>query len=363
MRILNTIGPVLTPEARAILEEIGRVRDFSGSQEELGGVISEYDAAFVGLGLAFNRDVLARAGKLRVIATATTGLDHIDLETARERGVEVLSLRGEEEFLNTITGTAELAFGMLLDLVRRVPWAFAAVERYEWDREAFRGHSLSGKTLGIIGLGRLGRLMARQAAGFGMRVIFFDPYVAASQERFFGKTPDVGEPRSGGKTSGVKEENRGGISVFEATKVGFDELLRKSDAISIHVHLTPETEGMFGEREFAVMKPSAYLINTSRGKIVDERALLAALEQNKIAGYATDVLADELSFEITGFSKHPLVEYAKTHENLLLVPHIGGMTVESRAATDIFIAQKLTRYLRESFSAEAQRSAEQRHVM
>ncbi|MEK7856876.1 MAG: NAD(P)-dependent oxidoreductase, partial [Acidobacteriota bacterium] len=287
--------------------------------------------------------------------------DHVDIEVARERGIEVLSLRGEEEFLSSITGTAELAFGLLIDLARRVPWALRAVERYEWNREQFRGHSFSGKTLGIVGLGRLGRIMTRQAAGFGVRVIFFDPYVAAPSPRFFSSTPDVSPSpvvvsakttTGSSSTSGVFPKNRDESSALEAVKVNLDTLLSESDAISIHVHLTHETEGMFGEREFEQMKPSAYLVNTSRGKIVDERALLFALEQNKIAGYGTDVLADELSFETAGFAHHPLVEYAKTHENLLIVPHIGGMTVESRAATDIFIAQKLVRYLRDTAARE-----------
>ncbi|MDZ4285103.1 MAG: NAD(P)-dependent oxidoreductase, partial [Patescibacteria group bacterium] len=304
MRILNTIGQVLTPEARAILEGVGCLDDRALSQGELAEVIGEYDAALVGLGLTFDSRVLARAEKLRVIATATTGLDHIDLNAALVRDIEVLSLRGEEEFLNTITGTAELAFGMLIDLARRVPWAFESVRRYEWNREAFRGHSLSGKTLGIVGLGRLGRIMARQAAGFGMRVIFFDPYVRASSPRFFGKTPDVDRARGhaafyaaasngvedllrnkasgvrGGQADEAEEEAeegqtllsqcrggsdppRAGAFTAKAEKVDFDELLRESDAVSIHAHLTPETEGMFGEREFALMKPSVYLINTS----------------------------------------------------------------------------------------------------
>ncbi len=370
-KILNTIGDVFTPAARAELEQVAKVTYLIPSQEELRETIREYDAALVGLGLTFNRAVLERAEKLRVIATATTGRDHIDLEAARECGIEVLSLRGEEEFLNTITGTAELAFGMLLDLARRVPWAFESVKRYEWDREQFRGHSLAGKTLGIVGLGRLGRMMAREAAGFGMRVIFFDPYVEETP-RLFGETsgveeesgilaqdagrretPDVEEKSRGERSSsGVAHRSCGSSDVEHslvhhgAMKVDFVTILRESDAISTHVHLTPETENMFGDREFAEMKPNAYFINTSRGKIVDERALLAALEQGKIAGYAADVLADELSFETAGFSHHPLVEYAKTHENLLIVPHIGGMTVESRAATDVFIAQKLARFLR-----------------
>ena len=128
-------------------------------------------------------------------------------------------------------------------------------------------------------------------------------------------------------------------------KVSFDALLKTSDCISIHVHLGKDTENMFSAREFGLMKKTAYLINTSRGKIVNEKDILAALKKKTIAGYATDVLADELSFE-KGFRNHPLVEYAKKHDNLIIVPHIGGMTNESREATDIFMAKKLKQFLK-----------------
>ncbi len=311
MRILNTTGKEYPQTARDILKKIGVVEYHAFSRAELLKRIGEYDAAVIGLGLVFDKEVLARAKNLKVIATATTGLDHIDLEETKNRRIKVLSLRGETKFLNTITGTAELAAGLMIELLRRTPHAFESVKRYEWNRNAFRGHNLYGQTLGIVGLGRLGSWMARYGQAFGMKVIFCDLYVKNAPQ---------------------------GIQ-----KTPFQKLLKVSDVISIHVHLGKDTEGMFGKNEFARMKKSAYLVNTARGKIVDEKALLAALTRKKIAGYATDVLADELSFE-KGFNGHPLVEYAKKHDNLIIVPHIGGMTEESRKATDIFIAEKLKRF-------------------
>ncbi len=314
IKILNTIGDAFADEGKAILKKIGDVTYAQMDQSALPEVIDGYDAALIGLGLNFDKPVLGAAKKLKVIATATTGLDHIDVSYAKEKGIEVLSLRGEDAFLDTITGTAELAWGLLIDLVRRVPAAFDSVKKYEWKRDNFKGISLRGKTLGIVGLGRLGKMTARYGKAFGMKVVYADP---TQDPHAF---PDY-------------------------EKVTFDELLAQSDCVSIHVHLLPETENMFDTAAFKRMKAGAYLVNTARGKIVDEKAVFIALQGGRLAGYATDVLADELSFETSGFKRHPLVEYAKTHDNCLVVPHIGGMTTDSREATDVFMAEKLARFL------------------
>ncbi|MBI4118596.1 MAG: hydroxyacid dehydrogenase [Parcubacteria group bacterium] len=314
MHILNTIGEVYTEDAKKILSKFGEVDYVTPTQSELLRLVSEYDVVIIGLGLTFDSEVLAGAKKLRVIATATTGLDHIDLEMARERGIEVLSLRGEDEFLNTITGTAELAWGLLISLLRMTPHAFEEVKNYQWDRENFRGRNLYGKTLGIVGMGRLGTWMGRYGKAFGMRVLYADPNVTV-------------------------------CSVDGCERVSFDELLKESDVISVHAHLSPETENMFNADVFAKMKQGAYLVNTSRGAIVDEAALVQALERGSMAGYATDVLTDEKSFETEGFNEHPLVEFAKNNKNCIIVPHIGGMTVESRERTDVFIAEKLKNFV------------------
>lgn len=315
MRILNTIGEDFAPEAKEILAGLGEVNYKIPAQKEVGVIIDDYDVAVVGLGLNFHRDILMRAKKLKVIATATTGLDHIDVASAEKKGIKVLSLRGEDEFLDTITGTAELAFGLLIDLLRRTPWAFGDVRDYRWRREDWKGASLNGKVLGVVGLGRLGRMMARFGKSFGMNVLFTDPKVV-------------------------------GKDFPEYQKVSFNELLEQSDVISIHVHLNKETENLFGQEEFEKMKRTAILINTARGKIVNEKDLLAALKKKDIAGYGADVLADELSFDTEGFRNYPLVEYARTHDNCIITPHIGGMTYESREATDIFVAQKVVDYLK-----------------
>jgi len=149
---------------------------------------------------------------------------------------------------------------------------------------------------------------------FGMKIIYFDPHI----------------------------DNK------EYEKTDFDNLLKQSDIISIHVHLNNETENLFNSEVFSKMKNSAFLINTSRGKIVNEEDLLEALKNKKIAGYGADVLADELEFE-KNFSNHSLVEYSKNNRNVIIVPHIGGMTYESRELTDIFIAEKLKSYIENNY--------------
>lgn len=309
-KILNTIGEVYSVEARSVLEKLGTVDYQTLNQDELERIIGNYEILVVGLGLDINARVMDAGTRLKIIATATTGLDHIDLALAAERGIKVVSLKGEDAFLDTITGTAELALGLVINLSRQLPSAIEAVARGEWEREKFRGHNLSERTLGIVGLGRLGRMLARYGDALGMRVLFTDPRIGAD-------------------------------TYSKYKKVSFEELLQQGDVVSIHIHLSAETEHMFDTAAFAKMKSSAYLINTSRDKIVDEAALLEALEAGQLAGYGTDVLSGELAFAGRIPETHPLWQYSLTHDNVIIVPHIGGMTVESRIRTDVFIARKI----------------------
>lgn len=318
MNILNVFGDSFTPHAARILEQLGAVDYRNVSQPEIKKIIGQYDVIVMGLYPELSRDVLRRAKILKAIVTVTTNLDHIDLAYAKERGIAVLSLKKEIGFLNTITGTAEMAVGLMIDLCRFTPWAFDDVKNYNWRREHWRGHNLYGKTLGIVGLGRLGTWMARYGVAFNMNVIAYSP-----------STP--------------KKE----FDVHGVTSVDFETLLKESDIVSIHVHLKNDTKHMFDKNAFSKMKKSAYLVNTAIREVVKESDVLAALKQGTIAGYGTDVLADELWFD-EGFKKHPLVEYAKTHRNCIILPHIGGMTHESREATDVFMARKLEEYLRKS---------------
>lgn len=306
-RIVCTIEGV-APEAVKILRSIGVVECRSLAQADLQTAVRKCTCLVVQLGLQISRAVIDAAPHLRTIATATTGLDHIDVEYAEKKNIRILSLRGDTAFLKTITATAELALGLLLSLVRRLPSAHQSVLRGEWNRPAFTGHSLAGQTLGIVGYGRLGSMMGKYGRALCMNVIFTDP------------------------------KKRGSIPLLH--------LLKTADVISLHVPLTKKTEYMIAKQELAHMKPSALLINTARGKIVDEDAVIAALKAKKLAGYGTDVLEGERSFTKKR-ARAKLIDYARTHTNVVLTPHIGGSTVEARRATDIFIAKKTKHYLTE----------------
>lgn len=314
-KILNTIGSNFTPRARKILSESGQVDYLDIDQVELMKIINQYDVALIGLGLNFNKEIISKGKKLKLIATVTTGIDHIDNKFALGKGVDILSLKNETIFLNTITGTAELAFGLLLDLLKHISASYESVKNYRWEREKFIGNNLGGKVLGVVGYGRLGKMMARYGLVFGMKVLVDDPNVSA-------------------------DDLEKGMEL-----VNWGNLLQRSDIISIHVHLDEGTKSMFNKHTFQQMKSTAYLINTARGQIVNEDDVLLALQNEQLAGYATDVLAGENNFNKV-FSNYPLVEYAKNHQNCIIVPHIGGMTYESREATDIFMAEKVVAYLK-----------------
>ena len=314
MKILNTFGKNFGLEAKTMLDTFGEVDYQEMTHNELLEVIDQYDIIVVGILPMIDKEAMDKAKKIKYIVIPSNTLENIEVEYAESKGIKVLSLWEEKDFLNTITGTAELACGLMIDIVRATPWSFDHVKNYKWEREKFRGHNLYGKTLGIVGMGRLENWMAKFGKAFGMNIIFYDPYVEKS-------------------------------SVPDCKKIEFLELLNKSDIISIHAHLNKETEEMFNKDAFKKMKDGVYLINTARGKIVDEVELLNALQEKKIAGYATDVLAEEFYFDDTGLRNYPLIEYAKEHQNIIITPHIGGMTIESRERTDIFIVEKLRKEL------------------
>lgn len=295
------------------LEQAGRVIWADLDRPGLLATVSQADLLWVRLRNQIDRQVIDAAPHLRAIATPTTGLTHIDMNYAASRGIEVISLRGETEFLQKIHATGEHTLALILALVRHLPSSARHVTEGGWNRDLFRGRELYGKTAGIVGYGRVGRMVADYLRAFGMRVIATDPGV-----------------RSAG--AGVE-------------MMPLDDLLARADVVTLHVSLTPETHGFFGKRQFARMKEGAWFINTSRGELVDESALLDALASGRIAGAALDVLCDERS---SGMGERPLVIYARTHENLLITPHVGGCTLESMQHTEEFLAEKVVRFLESS---------------
>ena len=310
LKILCMVDLAPYPEAKAPLEEVAEVTYLPPSHDALVEVIPGYDAYFGHIHVRVDRPVIERGTRLRAIATPTTGTDHIDLDLARRRGIEIICIKTEYALLDTFTATAELAWGLLIACVRELPTAVARAHSGHWDRDLFTGHQLSGKTLGILGYGRLGKMVAEYGKAFRMRVIVCD----------------------------IKEFSAPGVE-----QVDFDALISESDVLSLHLHLTPETAGILSREAFARMKRGVVIINTSRGALIDEAAFLDALESGKVSAAGLDMIHGEWDEHL---ERHPLIHYAATHRNLIITPHIGGSTVESNRDARLFTARKLAEYLR-----------------
>lgn len=285
MKILVT--ETLDPRGLAVLEEHAPVEVRKGlPPEALRAIIADYDALVVRSATDVDADLLAAGKRLRVVGRAGTGVDNIDVDAATRLGITVV---------NAPTGNsnavAEQTIALMLAMARRVVPAVTSLRAGRWDKAALLGSELKGKVLGLLGLGRIARLVASKARGLEMQVIAYDPYVG---------------PESAA-SSGVR-------------LVSLGELLAGADYISVHTPLTPATRGLVGAKELAQMKPTAYLVNCARGGIIDEPALDAALAAGQIAGAALDVFAVEPA---TG---NPLLG----HERLIATPHLAGSTAEAQ---------------------------------
>ncbi len=312
-RILNAEPDGYSREAHGLLESIGHVAERQMSRNELLATVGDYDILIVRLGLQIDQEIIQQAKKLKVIVTATTGTDHIDLALAAKSGIKVLSLKGEVDFLRSIPATAELTWGLIIALVRNIPGAVRSVQEKVWDRESYRGFDLSGKILGILGLGRIGEKVAGYGLAFGMRVIAFD-------------TDD--------------KKRVPGVKMMES----MENLLQETQILSIHLPLNDATENLINEQTIAKLPDNAWIVNTSRGAIINETALINALGTKKIAGAALDVIQNERSNQQ---NNSIVIKYAIEHDNLMITPHIGGATYDSMAATEIFMANKLKKYIEE----------------
>lgn len=284
--------------------EVDVRRDLAG--DGLAAEIGPYDALIVRSQTMVDAEVLAAGENLKVVARAGIGLDNVNVDAATRRGVMVVNAPQ-----SNIVSAAEHTIALLLAQARNIPQADSALKRGEWARERFQGVELSGKTLGVVGLGRVGAMVASRGAAFGMRVIAFDPYV----------------PRDRGRDMGVEL-----MPTLEA-------LLVQADFVTVHLPRTPETEGLIGERELSLVKQGARLVNTARGGIVDEDALAKALKDGRLAGAALDVFSTEPA---TG---HPLFEF----EQVVVTPHLGASTVEAQDKAGTAIAEMVRLALRGDF--------------
>jgi D-3-phosphoglycerate dehydrogenase len=300
-----------SPAAASLLRSVGDVQMGLNGNMILADAFREFDIVWLRLAQRITAEVLGTQPRCRVLATPVTGLDHIDLPACQMRGVTVVSLKGEVEFLRNVRATAELTVALALALLRKIPQAAGAVRAGQWNRDLFRGHELFGKTAGIVGVGRLGTLVAGYLRAFGMTVLGYD----------------------------IREDYPSNVAERVPT---LEELFERSDLLSVHVAYNDSTRHLIAERHFNRLRGGAVLVNTARGGVVDETALLTALQSGQLGGAALDVLDGEPAID----ASHPLVRYAADQDNLLIVPHLGGNTVESFAKTELFLAERVVAALR-----------------
>ena len=272
------------------------------TEAELLPKVAEAVALVVRSETKVTKAVIEAAKKLRVVGRAGVGVDNVDVEAATQRGVVVMNTPGG----NTIT-TAELTFAMILNLARKVPQAHGSMVAGKWDRKLYQGVELAGKTLGVLGLGRIGGEVAKRAQAFGMRVMAYDPFLTEARARELGIELQV-----------------------------LDGVYRAADFITVHMPVTDQTRGMLNADAFARMKPKVFIVNCARGEIIVENDLLAALESGKVAGAALDVYATEPLPADHPFRKNPAI---------ILTPHLGASTGEAQEKCGIEVAEVIAGYL------------------
>ncbi|HEV2801371.1 MAG TPA: phosphoglycerate dehydrogenase [Pyrinomonadaceae bacterium] len=269
--------------------------------DELREVVREYDGLVVRSETKVTAALMDDAVRLRAIGRAGVGVDNIDVAAATARGIIVMNAPDG----NTMT-TAEHTLALLLALARRVPQAHASLQAGKWERKKFVGVELRGKTLGVVGLGRIGRVVASRARGFEMKVVAFDPFVAPEQARD-----------------------------MELELAPLEEVCARADFLTVHTPLTTETRGIIGAREFALMKPDVRIINCARGGLIDERALQDALKEGRVAGAALDVFEEE-----PPPTDHPLLKF----EGVISTPHLGASTKEAQEGVAVTVAEQMRDY-------------------
>lgn len=323
-----TIVPGTPSNLTLLMEPFGYSERALDLYRDLGPVVTleESDEAsraaatilVVRLGHMIDEELLARFPRLRYVVSPTTGLNHIDLAACEARNVRVVSLKGEGEFLRSITATAEHTLGLLLALLRHIPQAHeAVVRRGEWDRDRFQAIQIASLTVGIVGLGRIGRQMWQYLSCLGARVVVCER---------MGEREDVdsdGPQRCG----------------------SLAELFAVSDAVTLHVHYCTENVHLVDRDVLRGAKKGLLLVNTSRGEILDEGAVVEALEDGRLGGAAVDVLEGEQFGE--HLQRSLLLEYARRNNKVIITPHIGGCTRDAMAATEEFVARRLAGLVRE----------------
>jgi len=298
------IADDMSKRAVEILKEAGFSVDVKTGMkpEELAAVVGNYHGLGVRSASKVTAAVLANPGKLKIIGRAGVGVDNIDVAAATAKDILVINTPA-----GNATAAAELAVGLLFALARKIPQAAELMRKGVWEKKKFMGVELTGKTVGVVGLGNIGRQFAERCVGLKMKVVAYDPVLA----------PDAAVP------TGVKV-------------VSFDELVAMSDFVSLHVPMTKETSNLFNAATFAKMKKGACIVNASRGGIVNEMDVLEALNSGQLGGAALDVFTKE--------PPDPSPLFA--HDNLIAVPHLGASTKEAQEKVAVELAEVFVGYLK-----------------
>jgi D-3-phosphoglycerate dehydrogenase len=277
---------------------------------ELKKALQNCDVFWFRLNHKLTKSILENV-RCKYIICAVTGLDHIHIETCLENKIQIISLKGESEFLKDVRATAEHTLGLLLTLIRKSKRAYTHTEDGKWNRYLFQGTELYKKKVGVLGLGRLGKIMADYYSVLGMDVYYYDTEFQKEYSKKYKFTNSI------------------------------EDLLSIIDVLSIHLPYNEQTHFILNKDNLCLLKESAVIVNTARGGLINEKDLLELLRAGKIAGYATDVLWGE-----PNISDYPLVNYAKLNNNVVITPHIGGNTFESIEKTETFVLNKLINILK-----------------
>lgn len=310
MDILNIEPKEYSSNAKKILLKIGNYFEIEKFPKNK---YFNIEILLTRLAYNINSEFLKNFPNLKIIGTPTTGLNHINLDREDKKKISIISLKGEDKFLSSISSTAELHWGLLISLIRGIPQAHFHVLNNNWNREEFYGTQLRGKTIGIIGYGRLGKMIAKFSKSFGLKVLAFDIKKTIQKNIIFTK---------------------------------LETLFELSDIISINLSLNNSSKFLIDKKLLAKTKKNVCIVNTARGEVIDEFALCEQIEKGEIQGYATDVLCDEIYKDLRFPMKNPLVKLARKGKNIIITPHIGGACPDVMRNTEVFIAKKITNYVK-----------------
>jgi D-3-phosphoglycerate dehydrogenase len=304
LKVLIAETSEFSKDAIIALEKFAQVELNDIESNKLAEALNQYDVFWFRLGFKLTTDLILQSTQCKYIICPVTGLDHIDLEACKQKGIKVISLKGETGFLKKVRATAELTLGLSLALLRNIPRAVEHTKAGEWNRAPFKGHEIFEKNIGVLGFGRLGQITASYFLALGAKVFVYD----------------------------IKAIQTESYSVVNS----MDELFECCDLVTVHVNLNPENKNLIGHAQFNKMKKGSYFVNTSRGQLVNSSDLIQSIEEGQLAGAAVDVIENEFDFK-----QDELLKFSSKNPRLLITPHIGGNTYESFSKTELYMVEKL----------------------